>query len=404
MVTLMADLLPYQFSFVASDHHNVALVAGVGTGKTHALAYFVLRMVGQYPNTKGMIVANTHSQLMNATLSPLFAICDDLGIPYSTSYGTKRIKILNTTIYVYSLEKYDNIRGIEVGWIGADEFALGKDRKAYDVIKTRLRDKRGPLYFRAITTKNGFNWFYDMYASPTKENDYKVIEAETKDNPFLPGQYLNDLLEDYGSAEAPMYRQEVLNDYVNMTSGSVYWSFDRDKHVKPVKLDSSLHTYAGVDFNIDNMNAVYCQMRGDTLYITGEVNLDETDANTFSLSDRMQRDLFEFPYRSIVPDSTGKARKTSSQKSDHQILKDAGFRLENVVNPPIRDRQNALNKLFSTGKIVIDPSCTNLIKELETLASRDKEGDKAHVSVALGYVAHKLKPVVSIRKPRQFQR
>jgi phage terminase large subunit len=400
----MIDLLPYQYEFVSSDHHNLALLAGVGTGKTHALACFVLRMVGQYPKANGMIVANTHGQLLNATLTPLFRMCEDNNIPYSTAYGSKRITIMDTTIYVYSLEKYDNIRGIEVGWIAADEFFLGKDRKAYDVIKTRLRDKNGPLYFRAISTKNGFNWGYDMYSSPTKENDYKVIQAQTSDNPFLPEQYIDDLLEDYGSADAPMYRQEVLNEYVNLTAGSVYWSFDRKAIVQPTQMLPEAHTHVGVDFNIDQMSAVLCQMRGDTLYVCKEISLTEANSNTFTLASTLQKELFHFPYRTIVPDSTGKARKTSSQKSDHQILKDAGFTLDVTTNPPIRDRQNAVNRLFNTKKIVIDPSCGNLIKELETLAARDKEGDKVHLSVALGYVVHKLAPIVQRKKPQMIQR
>ena len=133
-------------------------------------------------------------------------------------------------------------------------------------------------------------------------------------------------------------------------------------------------------------------------------SLFESDANTFTLASRLQKELFHFPYRSIIPDSTGKARKTSSQKSDHQILKDAGFTLDVTTNPPIRDRQNALNRMFNLKKIVIDPSCTNLIKELETLASRDKEGEVAHISVALGYVIHKLFPVVQRKKPTMIQR
>jgi phage terminase large subunit len=400
----MVDLLPYQYEFVQSDHHNLALLAGVGTGKTYALACFILRMVGQYPNAKGMIVANTHGQLVNATLTPLLQLCEELGIPYTTSYGTKRITIMKTTIYVYSLEKYENIRGIECGWIAADEFFLGKDKKAYDVIKTRLRDKNGPLLFRAISTKNGYNWGYDMYASPTKENDYKILEAQTGDNPYLPAQYMDDLLEDYGSAEAPMYRQEVLNEYVNLTSGSVYWSFDRNQHVVPTSLDKRIHTYIGVDFNIDLMSAIYCQQVGDTLHVCKEVSLTERDANTFTLAERLQRDLYEYPYRSVIPDSTGKARKTSSQKSDHQILKDAGFKLDVTTNPPIRDRQNAVNRLFNLKKIVIDPSCTRLIKELETLASRDTEGQVVHISVALGYIINKLAPVVRRKKPEMIQR
>jgi len=400
---ITSDLLPYQYDFVKSDDSNLALIAGVGTGKTYALAMFVLRMLSEYPKSKGMLCANTYSQLVNSTLTPLFAICDAYNIPYKTAFDKRKIQIKGTTIYVYSLEKYENIRGIEVGWIGVDEFFLGKSDQPYKVIKTRLRDKKGPLYFRATTTKNGYNWGYDMYSSPQRTNNFGVLEAKTSDNFFLPPQYTDDLLEDYGSFEAPMYRQEVLNEYVNLTSGSVYWSFDRKSHVKKLELNKNLHTFVGVDFNIDNMNAIYVQMIGDTFYVCRENNLTERNANTFTLAETIRKELYEYPYRSVIPDSTGKARKTSSQRSDHQILMDAGLRLEQTQNPMIRDRQNAVNRCLTNSKMIIDPSCTTLIRELETLSNRDDEGKVSHVGVALGYVIHKLAPIIRNSRSRSIQ-
>lgn len=396
-------LLDYQYDFLKLNIPNAAMIAGVGTGKTLAIAYAVIHMVSSYPDTKGMIVANTYSQLVNSTLEPLFEVLKELNIPYRTNIAGKYIIINNTKIYVYSLEKYDNIRGIEVGWIFADELAYQKDKKAYDTIKTRLRCKHGPLIFRAFSTKNGFNWFYDLYSSPIKTNDYQVIEAQTIDNIFLPPQYLEDLLIDYGSIDAPMYRQEVLNEYVNLTEGSVYYGFNRDKHVQDCSLIPYKHVYIGVDFNIDSMSAVYCQYVDDTLYVCKEVSLTDANSNTFTLANKLQQDLAHCHYRSVIPDSTGKARKTSSAKTDHQILIDAGFKLDVTNNPRVRDRQNTVNRLFNLDKVIIDPSCKNLIRELETLASRDKEGSCVHVSVAFGYVSWRLAPLKT-KQPKSITR
>ena len=387
------DLLDYQYEFITSNVGNLVLTAGVGCGKTLAGAYFVLRMVSEFPKTDGLIVANTFAQLNNATLNVLFEVCDELGISYEKSLSRKQIKIMNTTIYCYSLENYDNIRGIEVGWIYADEFFLNKSKAAYDVIKTRLRCNKGPLFFRGTTTKNGFNWGYDLYDSPSSSSEFNTIGAKTEDNSFLPEKFVKDLENDYGSKDNPLYKQEVLNEYVNLTAGCIYWSFDRKQHVKPVVLNPAHHTYLGTDFNIDAINAVFVQYVNGIFYVGKEICLDETNANTFRLAEELSKETMSLPHRSIVPDSTGKARKTSSQKSDHEILKDAGFRLEVTTNPLIRDRQNSVNRAIAAGKVIIDPSCTHIIKELETLSSRDKEGEVAHISVALGYVIWKLDPL-----------
>lgn len=396
------DLLPQQYDMLTSQEPNVAFIGAVGTGKTLTLAYTLIAYIALYPKAKCMVVANTVSQLLNSTLSVIIEVLDELNIPHKTSLGVRKtITINGSTVYLYSLEKPDTIKGIEVSLILGDEFFLGKSKYAYDVIKTRLRGKHGPLYFRAFTTKNGFNWGYDLYASPTKTNNFKTIEMQTHDNPFLPDQFLEDLLDDYGSVEAPMYKQEVLNEYVNLTAGAVYYSFDRDVHVKPVKLDKTRHVYIGIDFNISVLNAVYVQYYDNTFYVTSELHHEENGANTFLLAEKLTEDLFDCPYRSVIPDSTGKARKTSSAKSDHQILRDAGFQIEPTHNPLIRDRQNAVNRAFHQGRIVIDPSATQLIKELETLASRDEEGKVVDISVAFGYVIWKLDP---LRKPQSRSR
>ncbi len=239
-----------------------------------------------------------------------------------------------------------------------------------------------------------------MYDNPaTKIQGYESINAQTSDNNFLPPQFVDDLLLDYGSVDNPMYKQEVLNEYVNMTAGAVYYGFNRDKHVKPVTLATAAHVYAGVDFNIDFLNGVYVQYVNGRIKVGKELHLEEMDANTFRLAEELGKDLIRFGSRSIVPDSTGKARKTSSVKSDHQILRDSGFRLEETTNPLIRDRQNAVNRLFNLDLIDIDPSCVNLISELETLSARDEEGKVSHIAVALGYVIWKLCPLKRVSTP-----
>ncbi len=154
------ELLSYQYDFIHSEDPNLVLIAGVGTGKTRAIAYYILKRISQYPDSNILVVANTYSQLINSTLEPLFAVLDELGIPYKPSLAKHRLTIFNTTVFAYSLEKYDNIRGIEVGTIIADEFFLFKNDMAYKTIKTRLRDPNVPLQFRGCTTKNGFNWGY----------------------------------------------------------------------------------------------------------------------------------------------------------------------------------------------------------------------------------------------------
>lgn len=401
------QLLPHQIELLQSESKIALILGGIGTGKTFTLAHYVLQMVSKYPKSKGLIVANTITQLKNATITGLTEELDSLNVPYKLIMGgsSKTIVIYNTTIYLYSLQIYENIRGISVGWIAGDEICFSK-KESIDVIIGRLRDKNGPLTVRFFSSPNSFNWAYDMFNGFDGDNKtamFHLIKGKTKDNVFLPEGYYESLLELYGGEDSPLAKQELMGEFVNLTEGSIYWAFDRDLQVKPCKLDPKYPVYCGQDFNIANMANCYIQYIKGVFYVTQETILSGNSANTFDAAEKILKDLPNYNIR-VVPDSTGKARKTSSTTSDHQILRDAGLFVEETHNPLIRDRQNTVNLALKLGKLIIDPSCRQIIKELESLAQRDKEGDVSHVAVAMGYVLYKLDPLQrKTKKARQIK-
>lgn len=393
------ELIHYQDEFLMSESKMTLLLGGIGSGKTAVGAFFVIMMVSQFPKSKGLIVANTFTQLMNATVSTLTGILDMLGIPYKAvlSGARKRITIMGCTCYLYSLERPENIRGIEVGWIWGDEIAFAT-KMALDIIKGRLRGKFGPLYERYTSSPNGFNFIYDIFENMDNENKtdkVHLIRARTKDNVFLPIGYYESLLEDYGGIDNPLAQQELFGQFVNLLAGQIYWGFNRGINVSPIHLTPNKHfpMYACQDFNIDNMMGCYIQYIGGIFYVYQENILEHHNANTDDASRKIKQDLGLFEHY-VIPDSTGKARKTSaSSQSDFDIMRSYGLIVLETRNPLIRDRQNTLNMHFKRRRVIIDPRCKRLIKEIETLSSRDKEGDSAHVSVALGYGTHYLAPL-----------
>jgi phage terminase large subunit len=393
---MQPTLLRHQYDFIQSESKKALLLGGIGVGKSHAGAHFVINMVSKYPKSKGIITANVYNQLVNATVSSLTRELDLYKIPNNPvlSGSNKRIEVLGSTIYLYSLEKADNIRGIEVGWWWGDESCFSK-KEAIDVVRGRLRDRNGPLYERHTSSPNGFNWAYDEFETfdKNKNKSKHLIRAKTKDNIFLPEGYYSSLLEDYGGADNPLARQELFGEFTNLQAGAIYWAFDRRVHVQPCKLDVAYPVYACQDFNVNNMAGCYFQKIGSTYFVCKENILNHHGANTDSAGQQIATDLRDFK-KYVIPDSTGKSVKSSSSgRSDIEILKSYGLEILPTTNPFIRDRQNTVNIRFKQSRVVIDPSCKELIKELETLSSRDKEGDKAHVSVALGYGLTKLEPL-----------
>jgi len=157
----------------------------------------------------------------------------------------------------------------------------------------------------------------------------------------------------------------------------------------------------GVDFNVDNMTACSAEITANGIHIFKEF----TGArNSFAL----ERDLMkEFNgFGRIVPDSTGKARKTSARKTDLQIISQRFILEKRCKNPYIEDRWNCVNKLLEEGRLTIDPSCEKLIEEFERadMKNGQEEGKHYHLSVACGYLCWRYFPIRLNNRRRTVQR
>ena len=397
------ELLNHQYDLLTSEQKHVGLVGSIGVGKTFTLAHFIIDCIAKYPKIDILVAANTYTQLINATAKGIINTLDELQIPYHSALGGSRkyIQIGKSIIYLYSLDQYDNIRGIEVGALAFDEAAYSK-REAIQVCWGRLRQKGMPLLARYFTSPNGFNWLYDFFVTNPDKNK-KLIKASIFDNFHLEKDYIEDIISNYGGLDNPLAKQELLGEFVNLNAGSIYWAFDREKHVRPITPQPYLPVYVGQDFNVRNMCGTFSQYQNMVLQVFKENILRDSHANTHSTAESILKQLPNYQ-KLVIPDSTGKAVKTnSSSKSDHQILRDYGLEVVYNVNPSIRDRQNTVNTMFKKGQLFIDPSCKELIKELETLSSRDKEGEVSHLGPALGYTCWYLNPLKQLAgKSRQI--
>lgn len=398
------ELLKHQKKLLNSTARDVLLLGGIGSGKSDCGSMFVIQMLSEYPHTPGIIVAPTYLQLVKATVKAVTKRLNEYNIKHKAilSGADKRIEVPGREpIHLFSLQDPDNFRGPEAGWLLGDEMCFTSEY-AVKVASGRIRHNKGPLFRRYVSSPNGFNWAYDKFEHKDGENatvKTELIRAKTKDNVFLPETYYYDLLEEYGGLDNPLARQELNGEFVNLQAGAIYWAFDRNIHVQPCELDPRFPVYVGQDFNIGSMANCYVQYRDGTFYCTHETILDQHGANTDNAATRICTDLKPKYKPLIVPDSTGKALKTSAMgRTDLEILKSYDLEVIQTRNPFIIDRQNNLNVHLKKNKVIISPRCKTVIKEMETLASRDKEGDVAHASVGLGYVLWKLDPLKTLRQ------
>jgi len=391
-----------QFDFITADEKFCAFIGGIGAGKSFVGAHFVRKKISEeHPEVPGLIGANTHRQLMNATLTTVFSVLDDLMIPYEFNQQKGILYAGGRKIFCYSLQNYEVIRGIQIGWFLLDE-TRDTDQRAWNVILGRLRHpKATKLEGRITSSPNGFDWMYERFAGEKKTKDFKLIQGSSMDNPYLPAGYLDSLKEAYTQE---FYEQEVLAKFVAINKGRVYRNFDRTKHVKTkVEFNPQAQVWIGMDFNVAPMSAVVIQHYNNKIHIIDEFFM--FDSGTPEMAEAIKEKYGKWnPV--IIPDATGKAIKTSSGGlSDHEILRRKGFRVVSTYNPGRMDRYNAVNNVFEKNMIWIDSSCKNTIRDFEQVVYKEgsthpdvsKNKELTHLSDAVGYAIWHIEP---IQRPR----
>jgi phage terminase large subunit len=392
------SLLPFQQDVLTSKEKFVWACWGLGTGKTWTLAHYAINRMLTNPETLGLIGAPQWTTVRDTILPQLTRELDLLGLKYDYNSYTNMFTLHTTgaQVKMFSMENYEMLRGIEIGWFCLEEACLCKEA-AYKILLGRLRcNKSRALEGRCFSTPRGYDHMYDRYVGDRKNNKHKLVHATSFDNPHLPDGYIEDMIAGYSPKEV---KQEVMAEFVSTAEGNVYHAFDRAEHVRTTRQLDGYPIYVGMDFNVNPMTAVLANVTMGCVMVFDEIYLK--NANTFMMRDEI-RSRYPHDRIIVVPDASGSARKTSSSQSDHEILREAGFEVQTTRrNPAIEDRYNTVNGRLTEGRIQIDPKCTMTQRDLERVTHEANPSYLTHISDALGYLAWKIFPV---KKPRPKSR
>lgn len=385
---------------IKSDARNVMLFGGSRSGKTFMLVYAIIVRAMAHKSRHIILRLNFNhikTSIWADTLPRVLKLCfPSLPVEYNrTDYF---IRLQNgSEIWVAGLDdekRIEKILGKEYSTIYFNECSQ-IPYKSIGVATTRLAEKnplRKKLYYdcNPPSKKHWTYWLFVKHADPiTSEpvdpKKYSSLLMNPKDNiQNIDEEYIAEVL---SQMPENMRRRFELGEFVDDYDGLVYYSFDREKHVKEFNTQPGTKLI-GMDFNVNPMTAVVSQVWNNTLYVQDEVFLENSD--TFKMAHTLSK--MGYSGNTIYPDSTGANRKTSG-KSDHQILKDEGFKIQSTRNPLVFDRVNNINTLLKHGRLIIHPRCKKLINDLEKVSWKGQDLDQksdpslTHISDALGYVA-----------------
>ena len=263
------------------------------------------------------------------------------------------------------------------------------------------------------------SWVFGKIIQPWKTGQLShvgVYGASIYDNPGIPRDEIARLESIYPEGSLSK-RIRLDGEWLPGIGGSrAYIAFERQLHVREQPEISPYRPLIWTwDFNVEPMVSLVGQMDGEIYRVYRELIMDEA-----SIPEMCEMFKQNFPHHMseiwIYGDATANKRTSQTGKSDYYIvmqeMRQYRVPLKMKVpldNPKVADRVNAVNRLCKDEdghiRLQIDPSCTELIADMEGVL-RDIRGGlfkvrnkkdpyfrRTHTSDALGYWLAAEEPV-----------
>ena len=278
--------------------------------------------------------------------------------------------------------------------------AMAVVKAVNDRTRQVVEDFRSP-FLMFTTSSQGLKGTYQTVMHFKKADiSYLLIRGRTKDNIYLPKDYVENMYRIYNEKERACLLE---GQFVSVDSGLVFPDYN------PVKndLDEDLYdcldeddvVYIGQDFNrFGNFAEAFIVKYSSIVMI-----------KCYKLPDiRSAPKVFryDFPFNKIVwiPDMTYKEHFVEFKKELKAYNITIAYR---SCNPLVQDRNFACNKLFYAEKLFICPICSDAKTALLThqkdsktgLPMKGGESSPDHLNDCMGYVVHYLLSWVKELKP-----
>lgn len=413
-----------QARFLAMPHKFKAYVAGFGSGKTWVGCGGICKGMWEFPKINQGYFAPTYPQIRDIFYPTIEEVAFDWGLKVNIVESNKEVHFyegrkFRGTVICRSMEKPETIVGFKIGNALIDELDVMKSdkaQKAWRKIIARMRYNVTGLRngIDVTTTPEGFKFVYQQFVKEVRDKPelsrlYGLVQASIFDNEKnLPADYIPSLMSSYPPELIKAY---LRGQFTNLTSGTIYHTFDRKLNNSEEEEQPGETLYIGMDFNVGKMAGIVHVLRlGLPHAVTEIINAYDTPdmiriiKERFWLYDGSNYKKVREIY--IYPDASGDSRKSSNASStDIAQLRQASFHvIVNDSNPPVKDRINSMNAMFCNAngerryKVNVK-RCPIYTESLEQQVwadngEPDKKSNKDHPNDAGGYYIIKQFPIV----------
>jgi len=387
-----------------------AYIGGFGSGKTYVGCLDLLLFAIEHPGISQGYFGPSYGSIKDIFWPTIEEAAETLNLRTLVKRADKELLIFSGGVQIghiicRSMDRPESIVGFKVARALVDEIdtlPIDKARTAWRKIIARLRlVVDGVVNSIGVTcTPEGFLFVYEQFKKKPTES-YSMVQASTYENiENLPEDYISSLYETYPEQLVQAY---LFGEFVNLTSGSVYPSFDRKLNNTHYIAKPREPLHIGMDFNIYKMCAIIHVIRDGIPYAVDELTgIQDTPAIVDAINEH-------YPDHKIIiyPDASGGNKSSKGASiSDLNILREAGFYVyARNKNPPVRDRVLSMNTMFCNANgdrkyfVNID-NCPVYAESLEQQVydkngDPDKSNDLDHPVDAGGYFIHYKWPVRS---------
>lgn len=400
------SLLPHQYRFIyETDNHKFsALIGGIGSGKTYAGCYKLIKFLTENPNIPCYYYLPTYPLLRDTAVPSFKRVLDELQIEYRF-HGTNNIfSTKYGQIHLKSYHDINSLIGYEHGYCIIDEIdtlptneAREVFRAIYERNRTRLPNGN-PNRIDFVSTPEGYYFLYDFFKKHAG-NDRTYIRARTDDNTYLPSDFAEGMSVGLTENQLKAHR---LGEFVNMSSGLVYHAFNRQQNHTNREVRPTDTLRIGMDFNIGKMAAVVGVYENETLHIVHEFY------KAYDTEELCQKMNAKYPHHQMIihPDSSAGNRSTNAMDRTDLDIIERYFQCQVTWNLKVRERINKVNGMFldhqGNRRLQINTStCPILVECLESQGygqdqNPQKHNDTDHLNDALGYA------VVNVLRSTEF--
>lgn len=217
------------------------------------------------------------------------------------------------------------------------------------------------------------HWFYTKYLSNRELANKQVWKFFMEDNLSLSPSYIADLKAEYSFSKV-WYERMILGNWV-AAEGRIYDMFDAEKHVKDNAISTlTCHKNAitwsvACDYGTSSVMSwgLYACAPGNIFIKVKEYYYDAVKAKR-QKTDSEFADEFQSWLNGKIPWMVYCDPSAASWKTE---LRRRGYRVYDANNDVINGIR-VVGSALSTGRYLIDSSCTNTIREYQTYSWDDK--------------------------------